>query len=125
MLVVFDADVLSLLLNPDLDPPRDPTSGDPVERATERLENLVADLEKARARIVIPTPALSEFLVIAGDAGPDLITELDKQAVFAIEPFDAKAAVERQHPREARCRGATRSRGSLDGGSVSRQTDRS
>jgi len=53
MLVVFDADVLSLLLDPGQDPPRDPATGDPVERATERLENLVAELEEARARIVI------------------------------------------------------------------------
>lgn len=94
MLVAFDADVLSLLLHPSAAPPNDPVTGVPVERALERLEYLVAELERQKARVVIATPALSEFLVIADEAGPDYLSKIDADAVFKIEPFDAKAAVE-------------------------------
>lgn len=45
--VAFDADILSLILNPSLVPPNDPSTGHPVVKTTERLdEYLIADLEK-------------------------------------------------------------------------------
>ena len=93
-IVAFDADILSLILNPSLDPPTDPTTGQPVVRAGERLENLVADLEKTKTRVIIPAPALGEFLVITDESGPDYLTEIDRKSVFSIEPFDARSAVE-------------------------------
>jgi hypothetical protein len=34
------------------------------------------------------------LLVVADAAGPDYVTELDSQAVFSIEPFEARAAIE-------------------------------
>ena len=94
MLVAFDADVLSLVLNPSLDPPIDPNTGHLVIKCAERLEYLIADLEKTRTRVIIPAPALSEFLVIADESGPDYLAEIDKKSTFSIEPFDARAAVE-------------------------------
>ena len=94
MPVAFDADVLSLVLNPSLEPPIDPNTMQPVLNATGRLEYLIADLEKTRMRVIIPAPALSEFLVIADDSGPDYLTEIDKKSSFSIESFDARAAVE-------------------------------
>lgn len=94
MPVAFDADVLSLVLNPSLDPPIDPSTGQPVVKSAERLEYLIADLEKTRTRVIIPAPALSEFLVIADESGPDYLAEIDKKSAFSIEPFDARAAVE-------------------------------
>lgn len=94
MLVAFDADVLSLVLNPELDPPTDPTTGQPVTKVAERLELLLADLQRAKTRVILPAPAVSEFLVIADESGPDYLAEIDKKSVFTIEPFDARAAVE-------------------------------
>lgn len=94
MIVAFDADVLSLALNPALDAPLDPDTNQPVLRAVERLEYLIADLEKSRTRVIIPAPALSEFLVIADESGPDYLSEIDKKSTFSIESFDARAAVE-------------------------------
>ena len=44
--------------------------------------------------MLVPTPALSEVLVKAGDAGPQLIEELNSQVVFKIADFDQRAAVE-------------------------------
>ncbi len=86
--------VLSLVLNPELDPPTDPTTGQPVTKVAERLELLIANLQTEGARVILPTPALSEFLVIADESGPDYLAEIAKKSVFAIEPFDARAAVE-------------------------------
>lgn len=94
MLVAIDSDVLSLLLNPDTEPPNDPATGKPVERATERLEYLVAELEKQKTRIIVPTPALSEMLVIANESGPDYLEILDGHAVLRVMPFDQRAAIE-------------------------------
>jgi hypothetical protein len=68
-MVVFDAATLLLLLRPDAGRPLDPATGTPVERVEERMAYLVQRLEKARSKILIPTPALSEVLVRAGAAG--------------------------------------------------------
>ena len=94
MLVAFDADVLSMVLNPSIDPPIDPATCQPTERTKGRLEYLLADLEKSKARIIIPSPALSEFLVIAEESGPDYLSDIDRRARFSVEPFDTLAAIE-------------------------------
>jgi hypothetical protein len=44
--------------------------------------------------IIIPTPALSELLVRAGDDMQSLVNMLQKSAVFHIVPFDTLAAIE-------------------------------
>ena len=94
MLVAFDADVLSLVLNPSLEPPVDPATGTQIERTKERLEYLIAECEREKTRIIVPSPALSEFLVIAEESGPDYLSEIDRQSMFSIEPFDTRAAIE-------------------------------
>ena len=94
MLVAFDADVLSLLLDPNSDAPSDPETGQPVSRAADRLEYLIATLQQDKARIILPAPALAEFLVIVDESGPDYLSAIDQRYIFSIEPFDARAAVE-------------------------------
>lgn len=69
-MVVFDASFLSLLLNPGSKPPLDPSTQRPVERAPERIEHLVSLLQERGCKIIVPTPALSELLILAGEAGP-------------------------------------------------------
>lgn len=56
-MVVFDATILIDLLNPR-------TASDRLAK----LENLVSELQKSKSKILIPTPALSEFLAGAGKA---------------------------------------------------------
>lgn len=94
MVVAFDADILCLLLYSSITPPLDPNTGSPVTRSPDRLEHLVERLDTDRARIVVPAPALAEFLVVAGDDGPSYLSVISKQAVFRIEPFGTVAAVE-------------------------------
>jgi predicted nucleic acid-binding protein len=94
MTVVFDATMLLLLLRPGVRAPIDPATGRPVEYAEERISQLVSDLEKARVKIVVPAPALSELLVHAGNLGPKLVEQLTRSAAFKLAPFDVLAAVE-------------------------------
>ncbi|HSA79224.1 MAG TPA: hypothetical protein VLE23_00295 [Geminicoccaceae bacterium] len=94
MMVVFDATMMLLLMRPNVRAPLDPATGQPVEHAEERIAFLVQGLEKARTRILIPTPVLSEILVKAGSAGPGLVRQIQEKAVFRIAPFDTIAAIE-------------------------------
>jgi len=48
MLVALDADFLLLLLDPDAKPPHDPTTQRPLDRAKERIEYLIANLDNAK-----------------------------------------------------------------------------
>jgi predicted nucleic acid-binding protein len=79
-MVVFDAGILIKLL--------DPRTSD-EER--EKLEHLVANLQKDRVKILIPTPALSEFYV---KADPSVLNALRDKSAFQVAPFDEKSAIE-------------------------------
>lgn len=94
MIVAVDATSLTLLVNPESDPPQDPATGQPLAGAAERIAQLIADVEKARGTILIPTPALAEVLVKGGDAGPAILDRLNASARFKIADFDQRAAVE-------------------------------
>lgn len=91
--MVFDAAHLLLLLNPATGKPLD-SEGKPVERVEERIAHLIGHLERAKIKIVVPTPALAELLVNAGKPGPEIIEMFNKSAVFRIVPFDTLAAIE-------------------------------
>jgi predicted nucleic acid-binding protein len=93
-MVSVDAGILSLLLHPTARPPLDPTTGKPLVKAQERIEQLIDDLESAKERVIIPAPALSEFLVLAGASGPQYLSEIALQSNLYIQPFDQRAAVE-------------------------------
>ncbi len=92
-MVLFDATVLSLLLHPGAKPPQD-SKGDPIERAPERVDHLVRTLEEKRTKIIVPTPALSELLVLAGPDGAKYLAEINKRSCFKVSDFDQRAAVE-------------------------------
>jgi hypothetical protein len=93
-MVVFDATTLLCLLDPEAKAPTDPETGEPITRVKERIEFLVRELQSAREKIIVPTPALSELLVRTGDAGPEYLDILGRSAVFKIVDFDQRAAVE-------------------------------
>ena len=94
MIVAVDASTLTLLVNPDADPPLDPATGQTLTRASERLGKLVDEVERRRGTVLIPTPALAEVLVKAGDAGPAFLERLNGSARFKVADFDQRAAVE-------------------------------
>ena len=93
-MVVIDATMLVLLVNPNARGPTD-GSGKPVPYARERVEHLITQLEAGRVRIIIPAPALAEVLVRLGpNKTHDTVELLGRMAVFSIEPFDQLAAIE-------------------------------
>lgn len=59
-----------------------------------RLTHFLQRVEKARARLVIPTPALAEYLVYADQASLDSIEILERKSFIFIAPFDRAAAYE-------------------------------
>ncbi len=83
MAVVFDATILIDLFNPHL-------KGD----LRAKLDHLVAELQKKRAKILIPTPALTELMVRAGKAREEIYQKLSGKSPFQITPFDSRAAME-------------------------------
>ena len=93
-MVVFDATILLPILWAGVPVPNNPHTGELVERYRDRIDHLVAHLERSRAKIIIPTPALSEILVRAGAAAPDYLAQINSQSVFRIVAFDERAAVE-------------------------------
>lgn len=57
-MVVIDATMLMPLLRPDIPVPGGP-GGAPIEKAKERIDYLVKELERDKTKIIVPTPALS------------------------------------------------------------------
>lgn len=112
-MVVIDATILLLMLRPGTPVPSGP-DGLAISQPRERIEYLVQQLDKAKTKIIIPTPALSEALVRAGAAAiVQMIEQIQKLAVFSIEPFDTRAAIEvAAMSREAIAKG--RKRGTSD-----------
>lgn len=81
--VAFDSTYLIDLLNPKL-------AGN--QRAA--LDHLVHELSKARVRILIPSPCLTELLIRAGKARDHYVQKLGNTSSFEIIPFDRRAATE-------------------------------
>ncbi len=93
-MVVIDSTFLSLMLHPQARPPRDPSTQKPVERIEDRIEKLTEDLDSESERIIVPTPVLSEFLVLAGNDAPEYLNRLGEKKNLLVKPFDEKAAIE-------------------------------
>jgi hypothetical protein len=93
-MVVIDATTLLLLFDPTASPPRDPSTKKPLDKCKERIQFLLTTLNDSGTRVIVPTPVLSELLVRAGDAKPQLLSEITGSPSFVVAPFDLKAAVE-------------------------------
>lgn len=93
MILVLDNSTLTLIVNPGARPPNDPSTGNPLSYAKERIEGLVGSLTSADT-LVIPTPVLAEVLVQAGDGAPALLEKIQTLARLRVIPFDQRAAVE-------------------------------
>ncbi|MEQ1577082.1 MAG: PIN domain-containing protein [Hyphomicrobium sp.] len=103
-MVVFDANFLIYFLDPKI---KGGVGSNPS------IDHLVATIQKTGERIVVPTPALSELLVKAGDAGPKYLEIVARSKFFRVVEFGERAAVEAAAlHREAKAggdkRGATR-----------------
>ena len=93
-MVVFDNTFLTLLLHPQARPPLDPSTGRRVDRLDERMDLLITTLDEDGETVIIPTPVITEFLVLTDKDGPRYLSHFDSNRLFRVEPFDQKAAVE-------------------------------
>ena len=59
-----------------------------------RVQHLFDRLDRAKGKLIIPTPALAEFLVHADQAGLDIVALLQKRSSVIIGSFDTAAAFE-------------------------------
>ena len=84
-MLVFDANFLIYFLDPKI---KGGVGSNP------RIDHLVATIQKTGERIVVPTPALSELLVKAGDAGPKYLEIVARSKFFRVAEFGERAAVE-------------------------------
>ena len=94
-MVVIDATMLMLLFRPDIPARAVDLKGKPIDHVPERVAHLVKTLEAIKSCIVIPTPVLSELLVRATpEETQRILEEINRVAVFRIEPFETRAAIE-------------------------------
>lgn len=95
MINLFDAGFLHILFDPKARLPRDKTTGKPIiDRAQDRIDYLVQTLGQRRDKIIIPTPALAEFLLLASDRRNEYLSIIRKKAIFEIAGFDDPEVVE-------------------------------
>ena len=86
--------MLILLLQEGAKAPVHPETKEEILRATDRVEFLKETLVESQSKIVIPTPALAEFLVRAGDVLGDYIDQFDSDSYIEVQPFSQMAAIE-------------------------------
>ncbi len=65
-----------------------------VPKAIELVDDLIEKLETKKAKVIIPTPTLTEVLLKAPKSGPSYLEKLKSYSCFQIKPFDEKAAIE-------------------------------
>ena len=92
-MALFDNTHLCLLFHPTARPPLD-ANKKPVTRCQERIDFLVTRIEEAHKKIVIPTPALAELIVIAGPNYVQYLNEINGRACYKVADFDQRAAIE-------------------------------
>lgn len=92
-MVIFDASYLLPLFNK--------TASVSLPDAADRVAFLFQRLSKAKEKIVVPTPALAELLVRAGQAANGYIRTVTSTAAFQVADFDVKAAIELSQQFEA------------------------
>lgn len=93
MILAVDSTTAALIVNPASTPPTDPSTGQPVSNAAERVEHLVSSLGPSDT-LIIPTPVLSEVLVKAGDAAAAIVDFVSSLARVRLVSFDTRAAIE-------------------------------
>lgn len=60
----------------------------------EKVVHLLSRIDKAKGRVIIPTPAIAEFLVYADQAGLSVLDSLQGSASAYVASFDLAAAYE-------------------------------
>lgn len=92
-MIAFDSSVFMLVIDPEAKGPIDIATGAPVANASKRIEYLMREIKSQNQKIIIPTPVLSEVLVYFEEP-QEKYTDILRQGIFKISPFETKAAIE-------------------------------
>ena len=92
-MIVFDASYLIVLLHPNPLPAKD-RDDKPVVQFRERVAHLATTMDASNEVIGVPTPAMAEVLVRAGNGRAQYVAVLSNSKHFQILPFDSRAAIE-------------------------------
>jgi len=101
--------ILTYLFDEHVNAPASKANGLPVEGCRERVEYLIATLQRGRAKIIIPTPSLAESLVRAREGAPERLSIIKRSKHFRISAFDERSAVEFAAIQDERRRNGTKS----------------
>jgi hypothetical protein len=94
MAVAIDACILSQFLFENCGELIDFSTGKAIRSARERIDGLIQKVERDKDYVVVPTPALSEALVVVAPSVQKYLDILHSQACFKIVGFGERAAVE-------------------------------
>ncbi|MEH6809239.1 MAG: hypothetical protein V7651_10320 [Hyphomonas oceanitis] len=94
MIIGFDANIWIARYDPSIRTPIDPSSGQPITHAQQRVKALIKQAGQDKHTILIPTPVLSEVLAYTDDRRFEMLAAIAKSAHFQVASFDMKAAVE-------------------------------
>jgi predicted nucleic acid-binding protein len=56
----------------------------------EKIDHLIAQLDKSKGRVVIPTPSIAEFLVHADQAGLGMLEAVQRRSSVFVASFDLR-----------------------------------
>ena len=93
-MAVFDANFLVYWLDPEDNRPDSPKTAQRFSEAKSRVSRLVDEFRTKGEPPVVPAPALSEYLILAGKAGEGRIKTMANQQRIKIVPFGERAAIE-------------------------------
>jgi len=95
VICLFDAGFLHILFDEKARVPRDPKGKPIIDRAQDRIDFLVQTIgERRDNKIILPTPALTEFMLLAEDRYADYLTIIRRRSIFEISGFDDPESVE-------------------------------
>ncbi len=93
MIVALDNTVLSLVFHPSAKPSANPATGKPIEHCALRVQALIDQHSTRNDTVIIPTPCLSELLVVVPDFAK-VISEIKRSAAFEVAAFDVRASID-------------------------------
>jgi predicted nucleic acid-binding protein len=91
---LFDAGFIYILFDDRARVPRDAKGKPVVDRAQDRIDFLVQTISDRRDKIILPSPALTEFMLLAVDRYRDYLAIIRRKAVFEIAGYDEPEAIE-------------------------------
>lgn len=95
MRLLLDNNILIQILAPNATGLTDPDSREELDRLADRADELVAEVDRIGAVMVIPTPVLSEFLIgVDNNRIQEYLDILNGSTCFEVASFDTAAAIE-------------------------------